>query len=91
MARARPRAAPSRRACFGCEARASETKLITCTGCMVARFCDKDCQRKAWKRWHKRHCPRFRAQAPPQESRPRNCRHALRLERRASRPRRGRA
>jgi len=50
----------ARAVCLGCGALASERKLITCSGCMTARFCGTDCQRRAWKPWHKQHCARFR-------------------------------
>ena len=31
-------------------------KLLRCTRCKIALYCNKDCQVEAWKRGHKRHC-----------------------------------
>jgi len=50
--------------CFGCGALASEgNKLAPCAGCATARFCGKECLRKAWKSFHKANCARFRESA----------------------------
>jgi hypothetical protein len=38
------------------------TPLQTCSGCMVARFCGKECQRKTWQT-HKHHCAAWKARA----------------------------
>lgn len=38
--------------------------LKTCTGCRTVRFCDKNCQKRAWTRYHKFECPIYGKQQP---------------------------
>ena len=42
----------------------STVNLKTCTGCRLVRFCNKNCQRTAWKSYHKHECPIFAALQP---------------------------
>ena len=44
--------------CSGCGA---TRKLKTCARCQVARFCGRECVKKAWAE-HKPHCTRWEAQ-----------------------------
>ncbi|KAF3767117.1 SET domain-containing protein [Cryphonectria parasitica EP155] len=35
-------------------------KILSCTGCRVVEYCSKECQRTAWKSYHKLECPVLR-------------------------------
>lgn len=54
--------------CYGCLKQSDQLK--SCTGCNVARFCDKTCQLKAHKAFHKYECPKFRIYKTTYESDP---------------------
>ena len=46
--------------CAGCGR--SEAQMKLCKGCMVARFCGKECSVRMWPA-HKPHCQRWKAEA----------------------------
>jgi len=50
-------------ACAHCDKDGSKHQLKQCSGCGVARYCDKRCQQWHWL-WHKDACQRWRAQLP---------------------------
>ena len=41
--------------CFGCHKRFPRSQLHVCTGCQLAHYCSKECQRANWSR-HKEYC-----------------------------------
>ncbi|KAF7367611.1 hypothetical protein MSAN_00824500 [Mycena sanguinolenta] len=50
--------------CDTCSRAESETpkeQLLTCAGCLVAKYCSKECQRKDWKEGHKTQCHLYEA------------------------------
>lgn len=42
----------------------SKDKLLLCSNCRLARYCNRDCQRQAWLRDHKPECARLKASFP---------------------------
>ena len=42
-------------ACFGCGKKFHRSQLHVCTGCMLAQYCSKECQRADWS-YHKQGC-----------------------------------
>ena len=46
--------------CDNCGASEAETRLRSCTGCLVARFCGDSCRRAAWPA-HMEECRRAQA------------------------------
>jgi hypothetical protein len=54
----------ARAVCLGCgrSRKPDNTPLQTCSGCKVARFCGKDCQRKTCKT-HEQHCAAWKSRA----------------------------
>lgn len=50
--------------CSFCLRRPMATKLQLCGNCRFARYCNKDCQRQAWKDHHKLECARLKKVFP---------------------------
>jgi hypothetical protein len=42
--------------CFCCGETRSENDLSRCSGCRLAYYCNKKCQKKHWKNGHKKVC-----------------------------------
>mmetsp|Transcript_31241 Transcript_31241/g.74515 ORF Transcript_31241/g.74515 Transcript_31241/m.74515 type:complete len:93 (-) Transcript_31241:29-307(-) len=42
--------------CDGCRKQFPSSDLYVCTGCMIAEYCSKECQRAHWSRGHKGDC-----------------------------------
>jgi hypothetical protein len=55
------------RACGMAGLGAQQQSLLLCSGCMVVRYCGKDCQRGDWKR-HRKICKRVQLQQQQQQS-----------------------
>ncbi|KAJ6470348.1 hypothetical protein C8R45DRAFT_1015437 [Mycena sanguinolenta] len=43
------------------ESETTKKQLLTCAGCLVAKYCSKECQRKDWKEGHKNQCHLYEA------------------------------
>eukprot|EP00980_Cylindrotheca_fusiformis_P009380 scaffold2049_cov108-Cylindrotheca_fusiformis.AAC.6 len=54
------KAQPRMKRCFHCDKQKARSELMFCTGCSLANYCSRDCQRADWKIQHKYYCSFFR-------------------------------
>ncbi|KAJ7331336.1 hypothetical protein DFH08DRAFT_1083876 [Mycena albidolilacea] len=52
---------PAWDACGCLESSLEKPRLLSCSGCLLAKYCSKECQKQDWKRVHKAHCHLFEA------------------------------
>ncbi|KAJ7769342.1 hypothetical protein B0H16DRAFT_254141 [Mycena metata] len=52
---------PACDACGRVETSLGKQQLLSCAGCLLAKYCSKECQKRDWKSTHKDRCHLFEA------------------------------